>query len=1069
MTSSGRISQEKLGVFLQGRCRFGTLWEDQGKAKLWVSAETDWMQAGAQVSGLMGTEPLPGMENGQPVMFWEMGGDRFIELMSDWSGLSAGVPGVSLSSELDLYVRGARLATAVIANRDVLAFAAGRGQEWPRVFAHCLDLADAVNPDWEAWGGGKGVFVAAWIPAWSIKQLRVLRTMLVSVAQRVWPAEVWAGVNEHREKWAMSAMERWLWRCVDWHARKLLGPTGPPESTRLSGSSFRVRYRGEEETVLHWQTALAAENMHEQRAFSADGWLLWRMIHETFQASGWRRTLLCNRSGGGHYHLEFDLCPPGNQLLERQEPGQPDWQLRYYVAHNVWPVRAPLTEWWQQPERAWRVGREWLLEPDSWILPALQKAGQVAPVIAHSLQHKAPAAARIEAQNVVHFLTETVPDLLEQGFVVKFQDLQSVPLQDIRIRVRIGKTRRKVTSSRKSGTGERIDESFFETNQLVDFDWTVAIAGEEVSREVFESMVRQRTPFIELEGTWKLVPLEHLWGALQPLRQGSRGAAGNLLALTRNLLQVEAGMPEGIGLQVELDPAAQGLRETLEVLLQHRQPPQLEPPSAFRGSLRSYQIKGLAWLAHLRHMGLGGVLADDMGLGKTVQVLAYLLYLKEAGLTRGPHLLLCPTSLLTNWRTEAERFAPGLKLYMHHGADRNNPDNSGLLPLDKALSQDCDLVLTTYATAVRDLDQLTLQMWDVVVIDEAQAIKNPDTKQAQAVLHLHAHHRLALTGTPVENRLEELWSILQFTTPGYLGSLTWFRHHFVESIVSQGETSAARELHQVLQPVLLRRTKTDPDIRLELPDKWEVVEYAGLTTEQAALYQAVINRLFAGLNEAVGPMSRRGRILTTLVRLKQVCDHPCLTSGGSVDAGRSAKLRRLLDLLEEVVEEGEAALVFTQFRGMGEVVCSALERRFGWRPEFLHGGLSTGQRARIIENFQTRADAPPVLVLSLKAGGLGLNLTRANHVFHFDRWWNPAVEDQATDRVFRIGQVKDVQVHKFVCTGTLEERIDDLIRSKRALSATVVGESEGWITEMDNESLRNLFSLNLPTALEEED
>ncbi|RIV28750.1 DEAD/DEAH box helicase [Alicyclobacillaceae bacterium I2511] len=1067
MVGSGQMNQKQSEVSLYGRCLFDTPWEDQGTAKLWISAAADWVQIGTWVSEQVGMEPRLGMENDQSVMFWEIEGDSFVNLVSDWAGQPKSELALSLSPELDLYVRGARLATVAIAARDVLAFAAGSGQEWLRVFMHCLDLADATNPDWEAWGGGQGTFVAAWIPAWSKEDLRVLRAVLGSVAQQVWPVNVGTAGQENQAKCAGLAMERWLWRCIDWHARQLLGPAGPAESARLSASPFRVRYRGEEETVHHWQSALAVKNTSEQRAFAADGWLLWRMIHETFQSSGWRKNLLCDRSGNGHYHLEFDLCPPGVQ--QKEDSGQLDWQLRFYVAHNVWSVRARLSEWWQQPGRTWRVGREWLVEPDSWFLPALQQAGQVAPEIAHSLQHKAPSAAQIGAQEVVHFLTETVPELLGQGFVVKFQDLQNVSLQDIRIRVRVGKTRRKVTLPSRNGVGERTGEGFFETNQLVEFDWTVAIAGKEISREEFENMVRQRTPFLELEGTWKLVPLEHLWEALQPLRQGNRGTTANLLSLTRSLLQVEAGMLGGAALEVELAPVAQGLREAWEGLLSHQQPPQVAIPLEFRGSLRSYQAEGLAWLVHLRRMGLGGVLADDMGLGKTVQVLAYLQYLKQQCLAQGPHLLLCPTSLVTNWRAEAGRFTPALKLYIHHGADRNNLDDNGLLPLDRELTKGCDVVLTTYATAVRDLDQLTAKAWDVVTIDEAQAIKNPDTKQAQAVLRLHSHHRLALTGTPVENRLEELWSILQFTTPEYLGSLAWFRHHFVEPIVSRGETRVAKQLHQVLQPVLLRRTKMDPDIRLELPDKWEVVEYAGLTTEQAALYQAVINRLFAGLNETVGPMSRRGRILTTLVRLKQVCDHPCLTSGGSADAGRSAKLRRLLDLLEEVVEEGEAALVFTQFRGMGEVVCSALERRFGWRPDFLHGGLSTGQRARMIEDFQTHVNSPPVLVLSLKAGGLGLNLTRANHVFHFDRWWNPAVEDQATDRAFRIGQVRDVQVHKFVCTGTLEERIDDLIRSKRALSATVVGQSEGWITEMDNESLRDLFSLDLPAALEEED
>ncbi|MBX5437433.1 MAG: DEAD/DEAH box helicase [Alicyclobacillaceae bacterium] len=629
-------------------------------------------------------------------------------------------------------------------------------------------------------------------------------------------------------------------------------------------------------------------------------------------------------------------------------------------------------------------------------------------------------------------------------------------------------------------------------------------------------MVEQRSPLVQIGGSWRLVPLDLIVQQIRMLEDAGSGGAAGLLPFSRALLmaQAEEDVPVEVVVADDADGAASSGADAdgsdrpegafhplgaLRVLLGAGEVRLLPPPQGLRGTLRHYQQYGFSWLVHLRNAGFGACLADDMGLGKTIQVIACLLHLKETGRAEGPHLLLCPTSLLPNWRSEVARFAPSLRVYVHHGSSRETHAEAFAQAV-----RGYDVVLTTYATAVRDQELLGGIRWDTVVADEAQNIKNPDTKQSKAVCGLPSRHRIALTGTPVENRLEELWAIFHFTHPGYLGSLPWFRRTFANPVSAQPDSGAARVLQRLLAPVLLRRRKTEASIQIELPEKWETSQYAALTAEQAALYQAVVNRLFHGLSERAGDdasatagasaagrlgnggarggssgsgpgggegygaargaaaraMSRRGQILSALVRLKQVCDHPCLLVGGRKDPERSGKLRLLLELLEEVRERGEAALVFTQFRDMGELICDVLEDRWGRRPPFLHGGLGAAQRGALVEAFQAGRDPSPVLVLSLKAGGVGLNLTRANHVFHYDRWWNPAVEDQATDRVFRIGQSRDVQVHKLVCAGTLEERIDQMIAAKRALSNAVVGASEQWVTELDDQALRELFALD---------
>jgi non-specific serine/threonine protein kinase len=455
-------------------------------------------------------------------------------------------------------------------------------------------------------------------------------------------------------------------------------------------------------------------------------------------------------------------------------------------------------------------------------------------------------------------------------------------------------------------------------------------------------------------------------------------------------------------------------------------------------------------------VGLGAILADDMGLGKTIQLLA----LVAADDDTGPTLLICPMSLVGNWQREAERFAPKLRVHVHHGAQRAAGEAL------RAAVAGADLVITTYALAARDAGALGDVAWHRLVVDEAQAIKNAATRQAAAVRSLPARHRVAATGTPVENRLADLWSIMEFANPGLLGPAATFKKRYAEPVERHGDEAAAARLRQLTRPLILRRVKTDRSIISDLPEKLEMEVLCNLTSEQASLYQAVVRDMLARIEQSEG-IERRGLVLATMTKLKQVCNHPSqfLHDGGRV-AGRSGKLARLEEILDEVLAAGEKALLFTQYAEFGAMLRGHLSARFAREVAFLHGGVPKQSRDDMVARFQADARGPALFVLSLKAGGTGLTLTAANHVVHVDRWWNPAVEDQATDRAFRIGQRRAVQVRKFVCAGTVEEKIAAMIRDKRGLAATIVGTGEQWLTELSTSDLRDLFALEAGAVVE---
>ncbi|MFA7216089.1 MAG: DEAD/DEAH box helicase, partial [Bacillota bacterium] len=483
---------------------------------------------------------------------------------------------------------------------------------------------------------------------------------------------------------------------------------------------------------------------------------------------------------------------------------------------------------------------------------------------------------------------------------------------------------------------------------------------------------------------------------------------------------------------------------------------ELPAPATFSGTLRPYQVRGYSWLAFLRQWGLGACLADDMGLGKTIQTLAQIQHDREEGpnqKTKKPVLLVCPTSVINNWKKEAARFTPDLSVMVHHGVSRKKETEF------KAEAKKHALVVSSYGLLQRDLAFLKGVKWAGIVLDEAQNIKNSGTKQAVAARSLKAEYRIALTGTPVENNVGDLWSIMEFLNPGFLGSQAGFKRNFFIPIQAEHDRDAALRLKDITGPFILRRLKTDRSIITDLPEKMEMKTYCTLTKEQVSLYAAVLKDIEEAMEDSEG-IQRRGLILSALARLKQVCNHPAqfLKDNSSIP-DRSGKLARLTEMLEVIIENGEKTLVFTQFAEMGKILKEHLQNTFGCEVLFLHGAVSRKQRDLMIERFQAGEEFLPIFVLSLKAGGTGLNLTGANHVFHYDRWWNPAVENQATDRAFRIGQGKNVEVHKFICAGTLEERIDEIIERKTEVAENIVGTGEQWLTEMSNEELKDLFAL----------
>ncbi len=699
-----------------------------------------------------------------------------------------------------------------------------------------------------------------------------------------------------------------------------------------------------------------------------------------------------------------------------------------------------------------------ITRPDEELLAGLGAAARLFGELDDALREPAPAAVALDTAGAFRFLKETGPLLSGAGFGVLLPDWARKARLGLKLTSRGvggGSAAAPASAGAAGGTG-------FGLNDLVEFRYDLAVGDTTLDAGELAELAQLKIPLVRVRGQWVELDDRNLQAALTFMERGREGVmrAGDVLV---------AGLR---GPEEDLEVTAVAADGWLGDLLSgqaDRSLTPVTPPASFRGDLRPYQERGLAWLSFLGDLGLGGILADDMGLGKSVQTLALLdreraqrgepAGVPAAGVPGtqaaepGPTLLICPMSLVGNWQREAERFTPDLAVHVHHGSDRLS--GAGL----HAAVTGADLVITTYALAARDREALAAVPWRRVVCDEAQNIKNAGTRQARAVRALPARSRLALTGTPVENHLGELWSIMEFTSPGLLGPAEKFRERFAVPVQRHGDEEAADRLKRLTGPFILRRVKTDQSIISDLPDKVEMKIWCTLTPEQASLYQATVTDMLARIDAAEADIERRGLVLATMAKLKQVCNHPAhLLGDGSRLPGRSGKLARLEEICDEIVAAGDKALCFTQYAEFGRVLQPYLAARLGCPVLYLHGGTAKKTRDALVAEFQEAAE-PAVFLLSLKAGGTGLNLTAASHVIHFDRWWNPAVEDQATDRAFRIGQRKDVQVRKFVCVGTLEERIDAMIEEKKALAERIVGTGEGWLTELSTADLRDVLAL----------
>jgi SNF2 family DNA or RNA helicase len=781
-----------------------------------------------------------------------------------------------------------------------------------------------------------------------------------------------------------------------------------------------------------WLRGLAAAGPRVEVDAAGTAWL-----RETLDA--WRRSAV---PPAGPLRTCFRLVEPTG------EPPEGGWRLDLLLQASDEPsLLVPAAEVWRAGEELTALARR-VERPQEQLLTDLGRACRLYPELERVLSVARPAALELDAAGAHRFLREAAPRLAAGGFGVLLPSWWDRRRDRLGMRLTARPAAQSQAAARSAGLG-------LET--LVDYRWELALGEEPLTAEELAELARLKVPLVRMRGQWVELDPERLAEGLAFLE---RRGAGVMPA--PEALRVGLGLADepAHGLQLTGVQASGWLGDLLSGTAERR----LEPvgtPAGFRGRLRPYQERGLAWLAFLGGLGLGACLADDMGLGKTIQLLALLVAerARAEGGRPGPTLLVCPMSVVGNWQREAERFAPDLAVHVHHGAERLAGED-----LTRTVAS-ADLVLTTYGLAVRDRQSLTAIEWGRVVLDEAQNIKNAAAKQAQAVRALKAAQRVALSGTPVENRLAELWSIMEFLNPGLLGSASAFRDRYAVPIERDGDEQAAGRLRRATQPFLLRRLKTDRSIIADLPAKLEMKVLCNLTAEQASLYQAVVDDMLARIEESEG-IERRGLVLATMSKLKQVCNHPAqLLRDGSRLAGRSGKLARLEEVLEEVLAGGDKALCFTQFAELGELLRAYLSGRFGREVLFLHGGTPKRRRDAMVARFQDEPEAA-LFVVSLKAGGTGLNLTAANHVIHFDRWWNPAVEDQATDRAFRIGQRKDVQVRKLVCIGTLEERIDALIEEKKALAELVMGSGEGWLTELSTEQLRELVALG-PEAVSE--
>lgn len=853
---------------------------------------------------------------------------------------------------------------------------------------------------------GNGDYAAVWQPVISgadIGRVIALAKGMPASARAISPDIQEPKVSSH------VVLRAFLESAVDHLVRSSL-----PVQSKASAHSIHDR----------WITALTSK---EKKVFSVGD----EVRSFATQVAQWKHPIQISS------RAPFRLC----FRLEEPEEGSrnPDtWIVRYLLQGTHDPsLVLPAADAWnlKREEAPWLKGKTGAVR--ELFLASLGQAASIYPRIEESLREKAPKECRLDATQAHEFLRERATALEQSGFGVILPAWWTRQGAQARI-----KAKAHVQSPGMKGGQARLS-----LDAIMQFQWKLALGGEEISYAELTALAKLKVPLVRVRGQWVEVDAQEIQRALNFI-EGRAARPGTLGEVIRMAIGADGPASD---LEVEGVTATGWVAELLEQLQGRSTFKELTQPQELHGTLRPYQQRGFSWLHFLKRWGLGACLADDMGLGKTVQTLALIQH-EHSGNGHAPVLLVCPTSVVGNWQKEAARFTPSLPVLVHHGIGRHKGEEFSRQAAGHAI------VISSYSLLHRDFEILKQVPWAGVILDEAQNIKNPETKQSRAARGLSSSYRIALTGTPIENHVGDLWSLMEFLNPGFLGIRSEFKKRFYLPIQLYGNHHASDTLKRITSPFILRRLKTDKTIIADLPDKLEMKVFCTLTKEQASLYAAVVDDVDEKLQSAEG-IERKGIILATLSKLKQVCNHPAqLLKDGSAIAGRSGKLARLTEMLEETLEVGDRSLVFTQFAEMGELIQRHLREMFGLEVLFLHGGVAKKQRDRMVERFSQK-DGPRIFLLSLKAGGTGLNLTSASHVFHFDRWWNPAVENQATDRAFRIGQTKNVQVHKFICAGTLEEKIDEMIERKQSVVGRVVGSGESWLTELSNTQLRNLFAL----------
>jgi hypothetical protein len=751
-------------------------------------------------------------------------------------------------------------------------------------------------------------------------------------------------------------------------------------------------------------------------------------------------------------------------VLTEPEEGSDIWPVAFrLVGEDDGDKRTIITAadlWRQTPSPLTSLGRT-IGERQEKFVSELRRAMEYFPSIERVIAADQPSGVQLTPVEAFAFMRSWAHALEEAAFDIDLPEWASPEDSELSLRLSI-------TPANEFPDD---DEALFDANAagesrngqpftaggrvgleaIVRFDWRIAIGQQNLTTADFEALVNRQSPLVKFNGRWVQIDLDAARKAQETIAKSS---GGNLTL--GEAFRVAYGLAGDDGVPVGGLTGADWIEKLLDQS-PDAQMQALPQPADFQGELRPYQLRGLQWMAYLDRLGLGACLADDMGLGKTIQFISLLLSERAAAIAAnqriGPTLLFAPASVIGNWVREIERFAPNLKVLPHHGPDRRHGE-----AFVEAANRH-DVVLTGYALAHRDVDDLKRLVWHRLALDEAQKVKNPSAAASVAIRSIPACRRVALTGTPIENHLSELWSIMEVLNPGLLGSPTQFRQRFVIPVEKMNDHRRGQLLRQMIRPFVLRRTKTDPEVAVNLPAKMEMRVFTSLTPEQAAMYERITSEMLSSVENASG-IRRRGLILAGLTRLKQVCDHPALLTESKHIDGRSGKAERLVDMLEEVLGESEAALVFTQYREMGNLLEKLIRTRLNHEPLFLHGGVPVKDRDTMIQTFQQTDSKHRIFILSLRAGGLGLNLTAANHVFHYDRWWNPAVEAQATDRAHRIGQNKIVQVHKFVSIGTVEERIDKLLADKTALAENIVTSGDQWLTNLSTDDLKKYLALS---------